>query len=89
MKTVSRYLLFVLLARIPLCPETGRPCPIQILVGTHKSVTVTFPCMDRAQIVDLVSDFLARGDEAAKERFQNLLKDSGDITMKMTTERPQ
>jgi hypothetical protein len=86
MKLAIRCLLFVVL--VATCPATdSSPCAIQVFVGEHKSVTVTFPCMARADEIEVISNFFSKGDAAAQKRFEAVLKDAGDITLTLTTAR--
>jgi hypothetical protein len=65
MKFAIRCLLFLVLAATPsFCPAADAPCSIQVLVGEHKDVTVTFPCMSKPQLVGILSTFFGKGDEA-------------------------
>lgn len=43
--------------------------------------------MERKGLIEIVSNFLGRGDEAAKQRFETLLRDSGEVTLTITTKR--
>jgi hypothetical protein len=65
--------------------EQQEACKISVFVGERKSVTVTIPCMARDDEIEVISTFFGRGDEAAKKRFESVLKDAGEITLTITS----
>lgn len=64
-------------------------CVIQVLVGEHKNVTVTIPCISKPDATEIISTFFGRGDEAAKKKFESVLGQSGELTLTITTRKPQ
>lgn len=64
------------------------PCVVQVLVGEHKNVSVTIPCVSKPDATEIISTFFGRGDEAAKKKFENVLGQSGELTLTITTHRP-
>jgi len=62
---------------------------IQVLVGEHKNVTVTIPCISKPDATEIISTFFGRGDEAAKKKFESVLGQSGELTLTITTRKPQ
>lgn len=57
--------------------------PIRVEILEHKVMRVTVPNIRRADIVDIISGFFGRGDEAMKKKFQDLLGQSPQITLVM------
>lgn len=78
-----RRILFLLAASLGFAqPSTA---PIRIFVGARKAVTVTVPHVNKQNIAEIVSFLFAKGDEPAAARFREVLRDSGDLTLVVTT----
>ena len=85
MKTLVMILL--LGCAIPLGADQQRSCPVDIRVGEDKSLLVRFSCMEKGQLAEIVSVVFSRGDEKAKANFEQILGESPDLTLELTTKR--
>lgn len=63
-------------------------CTVKISVGEHKDVSVYIPCISKPDLTEMVSILFDRGDEAAKKKFEDVLSQSGELTLTVTTRRP-
>lgn len=79
----------VLLLLLATCQLSSRAdsssCTIGIFVAEKKNVTITVPCVQRGDLIDMVSTYFGRGDKAATERFARVFAEGGEITLKITT----
>ena len=64
-------------------------CPIQIRVGDRKTIDVIVPCFDRNQLIDMMSEWWSRGHADSRMRFKTILRESGPLSLTLTTERIQ
>jgi hypothetical protein len=58
--------------------------PVLIEVGAKNEVTITVPTITRADLIDIISTFLARGTKA-EEEFRRVFNQSPEITLILTT----
>lgn len=72
--------------RTPPIPQ--EPAPPVIEIGPGRSVKVSI-WMDRGNLVEILSMFFSKGGETAKERFESVLKNGGDVTLVLTTVKPK
>ena len=47
---------------------------------------VTIPHIKRDDMIELISTFFGRGDQAAKQRFDKVLGEAAELTLVLTTE---
>lgn len=62
-----------------------QPPPIQINVGPGTAVEVRIPRIAKKDLRDIVSTFFGRGDEAARQRFEQVFGKSESLTLVLTS----
>ncbi|SRR5258708_5839854 len=78
-------LLFALFACSETNGEDSAVCAMQLIVGTGNSIRVRLPCMDRADVIGVISTFLSRGGDSKK--VEAILKTAGEVTLELTSSR--
>ena len=85
-KHVFALFLGVLMLSIPSCPETS-DCTPEILVGPRRSLTITVPCIDHADLVQVAATFFSKNKPRTKSSFVEQLTKSDDITLTLTSKQ--
>jgi hypothetical protein len=84
MKFVLVCVLFMMAAPQSIWPaEQESSCRPAIILGDGKSVTFAVPCVGRADMTKMVTDLM--GNEQAARELPKALKNSGEITLLLTT----
>lgn len=65
-------------------PAPEKLDPVQVVIGPGTNVTVIVPKLSREDLIDVISQFFARGSGNEGE-FKAALKDSPDLTLILTT----
>jgi hypothetical protein len=63
-------------------------CPVEVVVGPEKDIIVRVGCVQRDDVVGIVSTFFSRGDKDTKAKFDAVLAKSGEVTLEITTRHP-
>lgn len=89
MKPRQLLISLLLLSVLPLTgQEPANPCEIQVIVLEKKAVFVKVPCVSKKDLVELVSTFFGRDDRKAKAKFRELLGESSEVTLQLSSVYP-
>jgi hypothetical protein len=63
-------------------------CPFEVVVGLGKDIIVRVGCVQRDDVVGIVSTFFSRADKDTKAKFDAVLAKSGEVALEITTRYP-
>jgi hypothetical protein len=66
----------------------AEPPPVEVFIGPGKDVRITLRSIQRAQMVGILSDFFAKGQELPHAELERIFAEGGDLTFVLTTAKP-